>query len=67
MNLCNWRGHKWKMSERSNVIQYDNMGYPLRLCIYKCERCGASQQLWVDTVVEEGDKELVWTPPCAGE
>ena len=24
------------------------MGYPLMLCIKKCERCGASKQEWLD-------------------
>lgn len=42
---------KW----RSNVIQYDDMGYPLRLVInYKDE------QEWLDTYEKEGDVVLKW-------
>ena len=36
-----------KIVRRSNAIQFDEMGYPLRLCIFKCE-CGATTQRWVD-------------------
>lgn len=32
-----------KIVERSNVIQYDDMGYPLRLCICQC-KCGKTNQ-----------------------
>ena len=38
-----------KIVERSNVIQYDDMGYPLRLCIYS-----DNEQRWVDTYEREG-------------
>lgn len=48
---CN---HKWKISERSNVIQQDDMGYPLRLFICKCSKCGKSEQQWIDV----NEKEL---------
>lgn len=51
---CN---HNWQITERSNVIQQDDMGYPLRLCILKCSKCGKSEQMWVD-VAEEALKEL---------
>ena len=37
--------HDYNISERSNVIQLDDMGYPLRLCILKC-CCGLTQQAW---------------------
>lgn len=43
---CN---HNWKVAERSNAIQQDNMGYPLRLCIVKCNKCGVIDQQWLDT------------------
>lgn len=39
----------------SNVVQYDSMGYPLRLSIN-----AKGEQLWLDTVVREGDVELKW-------
>lgn len=39
----------------SNVIQYDSMGYPLRLIIN-----AKGEQVWLDTVVSEGDVELKW-------
>jgi hypothetical protein len=51
---CN---HNWQIIERSNVIQQDDMGYPLRLCICKCSDCGKSEQMWID-VAEEELKEL---------
>lgn len=49
--------HDWKLTEKSNVLQQDDMGYPLRLCIWKCTKCGKSEQVWVD-VSEEALKEL---------
>lgn len=51
---CN---HNWQITERSNVLQQDNMGYPLRLCILKCSKCGKSEQIWMD-VAEEALQEL---------
>ena len=51
---CN---HDWRISERSNVLQLDDMGYPLRLFICKCSKCGKSDQQWID-VAEEELKEL---------
>ena len=51
----------FKIVQRSNAIQFDEMGYPLRLCILKCE-CGATTQMWVDTgkryEMEKGDVEV---------
>ena len=32
-----------KFAYTSNVVQFDNMGYPLRLCIMKCD-CGMTNQ-----------------------
>lgn len=40
---------------RSNVIQYDEMGYPLRLCIFS-----NGEQRWVDTYEQDGDVVLKW-------
>ena len=51
---CN---HSWQIIERSNILQQDEMGYPLRLCIYKCSKCGKYNQIWMD-VAEEALKEL---------
>lgn len=43
------------IKERSNIIQYDDMGYPLRLVINKY-----NEQVWIDTVEREGDLVLSW-------
>ena len=49
INKCRINGHDWEVTERSNTIQQDDMGYPLRLCILTCKRCGKSEQHWLDT------------------
>lgn len=49
--------HAWRVTEVSNVLQQDDMGYPLRLVISKCSKCGESEQRWID-VNEEALKEL---------
>ena len=49
--------HYWNVCQRSNILQQDEMGYPLRLFIVKCEICGKYDQIWVD-VPEEELKEL---------
>ena len=46
---CN---HDYRVYQRSNALQQDNMGYPLRLCIVKCTKCGDSSQQWIDEPVE---------------
>lgn len=51
---CN---HTWQVTERSNILQQDDMGYPLRLVNIKCTKCGACDQIWLD-VAEEELKEL---------
>lgn len=51
---CN---HDWKVEYKSNVIQQDIMGYPLRLFICKCSKCGKEDQKWID-VNEKELKEL---------
>ena len=62
MNIfCKVFGHKWHTIERSNVIQHDVIGYPLRLFICKCERCKKTKQLWIDSVECKSDVILKWT------
>lgn len=60
MRLFKWLfkcNHDWKVTEKSNVLQQDNMGYPLRLYIRQCSKCGKSEQVWFD-VSEKALKEL---------
>ena len=40
--------HVWKPTHISNISQPDQDGYPTRLCICKCEKCGETSQKWVD-------------------
>lgn len=49
------KSKKVKIVERSNVIQFDDMGYPLRLCIMS-----DGKQEWLDTNEREGDVTLKW-------
>lgn len=44
-----------RIKVRSNVIQYDSMGYPLRLCIMDND-----DQMWIDTSQQDGDVVLRW-------
>lgn len=37
--------HQWRITQVSNVIQLDDFGYPLRLCIEKCDICEQSRQV----------------------
>ena len=46
--------HKWFIEQRSNALQLDDMGYPLRLCIVRCSKCGKSDQQWIDV-----DRDLI--------
>lgn len=48
--------HKWFTDTRSNAIQLDDMGYPLRLFICKCQKCGEYEQMWLDVPVEEAEE-----------
>ena len=50
---CN---HKWEFYQKSNVLQLDDMGYPLRLFIMKCSKCGKYDQMWIDVAEEEADE-----------
>ena len=45
--------HIWTIHERSNVLQLDGMGYPLRLFIVKCDTCGQTDQQWIDVPKNE--------------
>ena len=71
---CKIFGHRWMIKERSNVIQFDNMGYPLRLFIIECSKCKQSRQEWIDSsecstdVVCKWEKEFYMPiPPKAEE
>lgn len=46
---CN---HKYKY-HRTNKLRLDCMGYPLRLFIGECTRCGNTKHLWIDVSVEQ--------------
>lgn len=50
--------NKFEIIERSNVIQYDDIGYPLRLCIVKNGK--KIDQMWIDTNEQAGDIVLKW-------
>lgn len=41
---------------RTNKLQLDSMGYPLRLFVRTCVNCGKTEQLWIDVPVEECDE-----------
>ena len=41
--------HNYEIKERTKFIQQDEMGYPLRLCVVKCSKCGKTEELWLDT------------------
>lgn len=45
----------YTIKETSNIIQYDNMGYPLRLMIDS-----NGEQVWVDTIERIGDVVVKW-------
>lgn len=56
--------HDYYISETSNVLQLDDMGYPAMLCIVKCKNCGKSKQIWVDVskklLADKKYKILTW-------
>ena len=47
--------NKLRIVKYSNVIQFDEMGYPLRLVIDN-----NGEQLWIDTIQKEEDVVLEW-------
>ena len=57
--------HNWQITEGSNALQQDYMGYPLRLCICKCSKCGKFDQQWIDVAekclyeIEAGESFLL--------
>ena len=46
--------HEYYIYETSNILQLDEMGYPLMLCIQKCSKCEKTKQMWIDV-----DKKLL--------
>jgi hypothetical protein len=52
--------HKWYIDCRSNMVQLDDMGYVLRLCIVKCEKCGKYEQKWLDSNPQGDDVITTW-------
>ena len=48
--------HDWRTTAISNVIQLDDMGYPLKLVNRSCVKCGQSKQEWVDVSEKVFDK-----------
>ena len=48
----------FKIIYRSNTIQFDEMGYPLRLCIVTGNGRINPEQVWLDTLEEDGDVVL---------
>ena len=45
---------------KSNVIQFDEMGSPLRLCIVKTNEKPYTDQVWLDTIQRPNDIVLEW-------
>lgn len=48
--------HNYVRTERSNVLQLDDLGYPLRLYMMRCTKCGESKQRWIDVSIAEMDE-----------
>lgn len=48
--------HEWVVTETSNAIQQDIMGYPLMLCVCECKKCGKTDQQWIDVGISYLDK-----------
>lgn len=46
---------------RSNIIQFDEMGYPLRLVLLK-----NGEQVWLDTYEQKEDLILEWSRDARG-
>ena len=56
-NKCS---HEWVTSHRSNIVQLDEMGYPLRLFLLRCRKCGETDQQWIDSAISTKDSILKW-------
>ena len=52
--------HNWQIKERSNVIQYDDMGYTLRLFLIECTKCHKTQHAWIDSHNSDTDVVCKW-------
>ena len=48
----------FRIIHRSNTIQFDEMGYPLRLCIVTGNGRDKPERVWLDTLEEDGDVVL---------
>lgn len=57
---CKVFGHQWRIKQRSNVIQSDSLGYPVRLFICECSRCRKSEQIWLASTECKNDVVLQW-------
>lgn len=57
---CKIFGHQWRIKQRSNLIQPDILGYPLRLCIWECEYCMKTKQVWIASTECKNDVVLQW-------
>lgn len=50
---CN---HNWAIEAKSNALQVDAMGYPLRLFLVKCSKCGQTEHHWYDVPIREAEE-----------
>lgn len=48
----------FRIIDRSNIIQFDEMGYPLRLCVVAGNGRDKPERVWLDTLEEDGDVVL---------
>ncbi len=48
----------FRIIHRSNTIPFDEMGYPLRLCVVTGNRRDKPERVWLDTLEEDGDVVL---------
>lgn len=48
----------FRIIHRSNTIQFDEMGYPLRLCVVTGNGRDKPERVWLDTLEEDGDVVL---------
>jgi len=59
------RKHPKLITHISNIIQFDSLGYPSRLCIV--QQNNKNEQMWIDTDQKDEDVVLKWTEleqPC---
>lgn len=56
--------HYFTITHVSNILQLDDMGYPMILVIEECSKCGRTKQSWVDVeeraLDHEENKILHW-------